>query len=394
MEQTITQVAPVSPPAKDPVDEATEFVVSRKDLLEELTELQGVVERKTAIPILCNILMQTSGQVLQLTATDLDLSLRTACPARVKKQGVCTVPARKLYEYVRLLTDGDITIKTLDNSWVQIRSGRSHTKMVGLTRANFPHLPLFPKESAIQLEADILRNLISKTIFSISTEESRYTLNGALLVLRPQGITMVATDGHRLAQVEYAKPNTTFTRESRILIPKKALAEVSAILSSSPVDHVLFAEDDSTLFFVIGNRLLTSRRLTGTFPNYEAVLPRDNTNKVVVHRDEFSSAIRRVAQFSDERSNAIRIRLGKDELRVSSSTAEAGESEDVVQTTYQGDATLMGFNAQYLLEFLKVVGSASVRLEFKGGQTASELRPDEPTPGDYTYRYVVMPLRI
>jgi DNA polymerase-3 subunit beta len=394
MEQTGPQTVPASRPAQSENAEATEFAVSRQDLLDELTQLQGVVERKTTIPILCNILMQTNGQVVHLTATDLDLSLRTSCPARVKTQGTCTIPARKLYDYVRLLPDGDINIKVLENSWTQLRCGRSHTKMVGLPRANFPSLPLLPKDSVIKLEADVLRNLISKTIFAISQEESRYTLNGALLVLKPQSITMVATDGHRMAHAEYAKPKTPVTQEVKILVPKKALAEVNSLLASSPVDHILFAKDDSSLFFVIGNRLLTSRQLTGTFPNYDAVLPRDNTNKVVVQRDEFSAAIKRVAQFSDERSNAIRIRLGKDELKLSSSTVEAGESEDLIQTTYSGDATLIGFNSQYLLEFLKAVGSTGVRLEFKGPQTAGELRPDDAAASDYTYRYVVMPLRV
>ena len=145
---------------------------------------------------------------------------------------------------------------------------------------------------------------------------------------------------------------------------------------------------------MIGSRLLTSRQLTGTFPNYEAVLPRDNANRVVLQREEFSLAIRRVAQFSDERSNAVRIRLGKDELKVSSSSVEIGESEDTVETAYSGDPILIGFNSQYLLDFLKVVGSASVRFEFKNAQTAGELRPEEADPGNCTYRYVVMPIRV
>src|SRR5437870_10214514 len=163
---------------------AMEIIVSRNDLLHELTATQGVVERKTTIPILSNFLFEAAGDKLAITATDLDLSLRTACAAKVKKEGSCTVPARKLYDYVKLLGEGDISIKLLENHWVQIRSGRSNTKMVGMARANFPALPAFPSESAIQVPAQVLRNLIAKTIFAISNEESRYTLNGALLVLK------------------------------------------------------------------------------------------------------------------------------------------------------------------------------------------------------------------
>ncbi len=396
METSVTQAVPDTPSPKPPAEEATEFVVSRKDLLEELTQIQGAVDRRTTVPILSHILLQAGGNVLQLTATDLDISLRSACRATVKKPGVCAIPGRKLFDYVKLLPEGELTIKTLDNSWIQIRSGRSHTKMVALPRRNFPRLPLFPKESAMTFDADVVRNLIAKTIFAISKEESRYTLNGALLVVKPQSITMVATDGHRLARAEYKTPITPASQENeiRILIPHKALAELASLLMSSPVAQIHFAKDNTTLFFVVGSRLLTSRQLTGTFPNYEAVLPRDNTNRVVLQREEFSLAVRRVAQFSDERSNAVRIRLGKDELKVSSSSVEIGESEDTVETAYSGDPLLMGFNSQYLLDFLKVVGSASVRFEFKNAQTAGELKPEEADPGNCTYRYVVMPIRV
>src|SRR5947209_6846774 len=293
-----------------------EITVSRAELLKELTATQGVVERKTTIPILSNFLFEAGGDKLSITATDLDLSLRTSCPAKVKKEGSCTIPARKLYDYVKLLGDGDISIKLLENHWVQIRSGRSNTKMVGMARSNFPALPLFPAESALQLPAQVLRQLIGRTIFSISNEESRYTLNGALLVLKPESLTMVATDGHRLAHIEHSNSKLAVSGEMRVLIPKKAMAELSTLLSVADAPTIDFAKDESTLFFRVGGRLLTSRQLTGQFPNYEAVLPRDNNKSVTIHCDELSAAIQRVAQFADERSNAIRMRVEKDRKSV------------------------------------------------------------------------------
>ena len=371
-----------------------EISISKNDLLKELTATQGVVERKTTIPILSNFLFEAGGDKLSITATDLDLSLRTSCPAKVKKEGSCTIPARKLYDYVKLLGDGDISIKLLENHWVQIRSGRSNTKMVGMARANFPALPLFPAESALQLPAQVLRQLIGKTIFSISNEESRYTLNGALLVLKPESLTMVATDGHRLAHVEHNGTKLPVSGELKVLVPKKAMAELSTLLNSSDAQTVEFAKDEATLFFRIGGRLLTSRQLTGQFPNYEAVLPRDNNKFVTVHCDELSAAIQRVAQFADERSNAIRMRVEKNELKVSSSNTETGESEDSIEVAYTGDPMVIGFNSQYLLEFLKVVGTGDVRFEFKDAQTAGQLRPDEAADSEYRYRYIVMPMRI
>ena len=371
-----------------------EISVSKNDLLKELTATQGVVERKTTIPILSNFLFEATGDRLSITATDLDLSLRTSCPSKVKKEGSCTIPARKLYDYVKLLADGEISIKLLENHWVQIRSGRSNTKMVGMARANFPALPLFPAESALQLPAQVLRQLIARTIFSISNEESRYTLNGALLVLKPESLTMVATDGHRLAHIEHGGTKLPVSGELKVLVPKKAMAELSTLLNSSDAQTVEFAKDESTLFFRIGGRLLTSRQLTGQFPNYEAVLPRENNKFVSVHCDELSAAIQRVAQFADERSNAIRMRVEKNELKVSSSNTETGESEDSIETAYTGDPMVIGFNSQYLLEFLKVVGSGDVRFEFKDAQTAGQLRPDEAADSEYRYRYIVMPMRI
>ncbi len=392
MEQSATQPAISAATSAAPAASATEFIVSRQDLLKELSELYKVVQRKATVPILVNILVHATGNVLALTATDLDLSLRTVCPARVKKEGSCTIPAHKLYEYVRLLEDGDIAIRVLENHWIQVRSGRSHTRMVGLAPESFPKLPLFPSESAIKLESRVLRNLIARTMFAITSEESRYILNGGLLLLKPQGITMVATDGHRLAHAECSK--SQFAKEVRIIVPKKALAHLCVLLNSSRVEQIQFAQDDSTLFFAIGNRLLACRQLAGRFPNYEAVLPRDPKGTAVLPKDELFTAIQRVAQFSDERSNSVRIRLEKNEFKISSSNAETGESEDVVQTSYAGESALMAFNSQYLLDFLKVVESSSVRLEFKDAQSASELKPEESVEDDCAYRYVVMPVRV
>jgi DNA polymerase-3 subunit beta len=263
--------------------------------------------------------------------------------------------------------------------------------MVGMARANFPGLPLFPASGMVKIPSQTLRSMIGKTIFAISSEESRYTLNGGLMVLKPESITMVATDGHRLAHIE---TNENFGKigEMKTLVPKKAMAELNSLLQNTDADVIEFAKDESTLFFRIGQRLLTSRQLTGQFPNFEAVLPKDNNKSVTVRRDEFSNAIQRVAQFADERSGAIRVRLEKNELKVSSSSTEAGESEDSIDTAFTGDPLTIGFNSAYLLDFLKAADSEDVRLELKDPQSAGQLRPDDNE--QYKYRYIVMPMRI
>src|SRR5579884_700125 len=371
-----------------------EITVSKFELLRELAVTQGVVERKTTIPILSNYLFEAGGDRLSLTATDLDLSLRTSCNAKVKKEGSCTIPARKLHDYVKLLPDADITIKLLENHWVSIRCGRSNTKMVGMARSNFPSLPAFPTAGVVQIPAQVLRGLIAKTGFATASEESRYTLNGALMVLKPESITMVATDGHRLAHIERAGEKFDgVSGEMKTLVPKKCMDELRALVDAAEdVETIEFAKDESTLFFRIGPRLLTSRQLTGQFPNYEAVLPKDNSKSITLHGDDLGAAISRVAQFADERSRAVRLKLDKGEVKLSASSTESGESEDSLETDYNGESLTIGFNAQYITDFLKAVGSGDVRLELKDAQSAGQLRPADSE--DYKYRYIVMPMRI
>jgi len=373
---------------------AMEISVSKFELLKELTATQGVVERKTTIPILSNFLFEAANDRLAITATDLDLSLRTSCAAKVKREGACTIPARKLFDYVKLLGDGDISIKLLENHWVNIRSGRSNTKMVGMARANFPGLPAFPSTGSLKIPAQTLRNMIGRTIFAISNEESRYTLNGGLLVLKPESITMVATDGHRLAHIEKTGDQFDVSGENKTLVPKKAMSELYSLLQNTDVELIDFAKDESTLFFRIGERLLTSRQLTGQFPNYEAVLPRETGKAVVVHGGDLNTAIQRVAQFADERSRAIRLKLDKNELKISSSSTEAGESEDSIETAYSADPLTIGFNSEYLIDFLKAASGGEVRLEFKDAQSAGQMRPEDGSDDGFKYRYVVMPMRI
>ena len=240
-----------------------------------------------------------------------------------------------------------------------------------------------------------LKTLINRTIFAISNEESRYTLNGALLVIKAESLAMVATDGHRLSFVE--KTNETLegvSGEKRVLIPRKALHELEQLLSASDAAKVEFADDEHTLYFRVGHRTLSTRKLSGQFPNFEAVMPRDNTRFAVVRSSELASAIQRVAQFADERSGAIRLRLEGNELKISSSSTESGESEDTIDTPYDGEPIMVGFNSGYILEFLKALSNeGEVRLEFKDSQSAGQMRPEDPE-AEYKYRYVLMPMRI
>src|SRR3989441_4366415 len=257
-----------------------EFSVTKSALLNELTTSQGVVERKTTIPTLSNLLGEAREGRVTITATDLELSVRTSCEAKVKKEGAGTIPAKKLLELVRLLPEGEIKFKLLENHWVEIVSDKKKYKMVGMAKENFPALPAMP-HVLVKIPAAVLEGLISKTKFAISMEESRYTLNGGLLILKPDTLAMVATDGHRLALAETDHKLAGLNGEVKVLIPKKAMDEVEKLLSAAGADAQMdFAKDESHLFFQVGHRLLISRILTGQFPNYEAVLPRDNNKSV------------------------------------------------------------------------------------------------------------------
>ena len=369
------------------------FTVHRSELLAELSAALGTVDQKSTVPILTSVLLEArENQKLLITSTDLVGSLRTFCSAAVRVPGSCAVPARKLYDYVRLLPDGDIQLWQLENGWVQVRSGRSNTRMVGMGREKFPTLPLFPGTSATRISAKLLKLLIHRTTFAISADESRYTLNGALLEIKPGSVRMVATDGHRLACLD-AQDNTVAVKtEIRALVPRKALITLSSLLNTGEGDEASFAQDDSTLFFGIGQRLFTSQRLSGQFPNYDAVMPRDLARSVEMPAQDMLRALQRVSQFADDRSRSVRLRLEADVLRISSMHESCGESEDTIAVSYAEDPLNLRFNAEYLLDFAKVAGTGNVRLHFKGPDQAGEFRPVEPD-ATHTYRYVVMPMR-
>lgn len=369
-----------------------EFTVGKTDLVRELSLSQGMVERKTTIPILSNVLLEAHGDRVTLTATDLELGIRCSCPARVKKEGAGTIPARKLLDYVRLLPDVDLTVKFMDNHWANLSCGRAKSRIAGMSRESFPELPQMP-EAIAEIPVKQLASMISRTIFAISMEESRFTLNGALLLLKDNGMTMVATDGHRLAFVTNPSTNGGY-KSFRALIPRKAMGEIVKLADEGDAAaKVVFAGDDNHLFFKFGERLLITRKLTGNFPDYERVLPQENNHIAKLAKTDIRSAIERVAQFADERSRAIRVQFTEGEVKVFSSSAETGESEESVPGEYAGPDMEIGFNAQYLLDFLRAIPQDHVNFAMKDQKSAGEMQPSADALNDQ-YRYVIMPMRI
>ncbi|HKO42990.1 MAG TPA: DNA polymerase III subunit beta [Pyrinomonadaceae bacterium] len=369
-----------------------QFVVSKQNLQKELGYVQGVVEKKNTIPVLSNILIESVGDgTIRLTGTDLDVTIRCDMDAEdIKTPGSICVQARKLFEIARLLPDAPVTFKKESNDWVTVTCDKSRFKMVGVSKEAFPEVPSF-KSAPTKIPAGIIKAFIDRTIFAITQEESRYTLSGAKFMLDDKGARMVTTDGHRLAYVEKKGVSKDGTDAIDTLIPRKTLAELTK-LTAGEEGEISLGMDGNHIFFEVGTRLLISRMLYGQFPNYEMVMPKNNDKEVQFDSGLLNQAIRRVALMADERSHAIRFHLGANELVISSQNAEEGEANETIQTDYAGEETDIGFNAQYLQEFLNVVGDSAVKFEFKDGNSQAQLRPAD--GGDYDYKYIVMPMRI
>jgi DNA polymerase-3 subunit beta len=371
-----------------------EFTVRKTDLVRELSLTQGVVEKRTTIPILSNVLIEARPDHIVLTATDLELGIRCSCPGVVAKEGAGTLPARRLLDYVRLLPDVDISFKFLENYWAAVNCGRSRTRIAGMSRESFPELPPMPAPLA-EIPVHAVAGMIARTIFAISTEESRFTLNGALLLLDRGGAAMVSTDGHRLAYVEVTTDVMGLANPFRALLPRKAMSELLKLgQDAAPGATVRFAAEENHLFFELGDRMLITRKLTGSFPDYERVLPKESKVTVSLNRDEVRAAIERVAQFADERSHAMRIQLEHGEVRFYSSASEAGESEEAVPADYDGSTFEIAFNANYILDFLRATTSERICLGLRDPHSAAEISPAGQEEDSYRYRYVLMPMRI
>jgi len=371
-----------------------EVVVSRDALLAEVAAAQAISSQRTTIPILSNLLIEAHDGILKISASNLEQTLTTKAPAKVKKAGVATVPARKLYDYLKLLPPGDISIKLLDNAWIRIQAGRSNTKMVGMARDSYPAIPTIGSLPKVTISTTTLRSLIGHTISAVSSEESRYTLTASLLLLEPNKVSMVSTDGTRLALAEKDETLEGVTAPQKLLVPYKAMQDLASLLASTKSDTVEIAEGDTTLHVVIGDREYTSRKKTGSFPNYLAVIPQSNTNRVILRTVDVERSVRRVAQFTDQKSSGVKLELGANTLKISASTTESGESEDTIDAPYASDQILIKLNSDFILDFCKVVGSlGEVTLSFKDGKSAALLEPQAENR-DVRFKLVLMPMRV
>ena len=367
-----------------------EIVVRKNDLLKELSLLQGIVERKNTIPILANVLLDATKDGISLLATDLDVALRSKCDATVVKPGTLTLPAKKLFEIVNALPDTEIRIQEdKGGKSVTITADRFESRMQTLPASEFP-TPASETDTAVaSLPGSALKRMISHTRFAITSEDTRYFLNGAQLVLAPDSMSMVATDAHRLAFVRVME-SPGKAAKSEVLLPRKTLNEVARLIDGA--DSIEFSQGENHLFFRAGSRLLISRKIDANFPAYERVIPKSNDKSIEFDRDRLAAAVRRVRLLSNERSKAVKFAIGKDQVEITSSTPEVGEAHEVLPVDYNGAAMQICFNADYVDNFLSVVETETITLEFKDEMSQAVVKPIGAEGYDYTY--VIMPMRI
>ena len=374
-----------------------ELSIRKSDLLRELQLFQGIVERKNTIPILANVLIEANGEsTVQLVATDLEVGLRSRCPASVIRGGSLTIPAKKLYEIVRALPETDIRIQQGAKGAVKVAAEKFASRMQTLPREDFPKLPETGGGSPVSLPRQVLRKMVAKTQFAITGEDTRYFLNGGLFIVQPDKLTLVATDGHRLALVSAPREKAEGSKgedEVRAILPKKTLWELSRLLADGDED-IQYKCGENHLFFNVDGRQLISRMIDAQFPAYERVIPTGNDKQVEFERDRLASAIKRVALLSSERSRAIKFQINTGKVDITSSSPEVGEATETLSVEYDGVALEICFNAQYILDFLGVVDTDNVQLEFKDEMSQAVMRPVGTDNDGCDYTYVIMPMRV
>ena len=366
------------------------FTIDKNSLWRELALLQQTVaDKRNQMPALSHIRIEASGKrVVRLTGTDLDQTLTCETEGAVQQPGVCALPGRKLLEIVKHLPAAEVCFEGKEHDRMSVTCERAHFRLSGLNPQDLPSTPKF-KEAAAQLPADVVAQMIERTRFCITQEESRYTLSGAKFILRKKGVRMVATDGHRLALIDNRAVRSA--SEFDVLIPKQALAAV-ARLAALHEGAVGMQCDENHVYFEVGARYLVARLLAGVFPNYEMVLPKGNDHKVQFDCAELLQTVRRVAVMTETASRGVRLEFAANRLMVRAEEDEGGAAEETLDIKYDGEPTVIGINSNYLAEYLSVIGSGALLFEFKDARSAVLMRP----VGEAGYHSlnVIMPMNI
>ena len=369
------------------------IVCSKADLSRIISLAQSAASTKNVMPVLTNLLFEADKDSLTVTGTDLELGVRIKTNLEVAQAGTATLPAKKLSELVKTFEEGDVEITVKDGVKAEIKSGRATIKLTGVPAEDYPSFPAYRKEKSLSLSSKVFLDMIRRAAFSVSMDETRYILQGALLQSDGKKACMVTTDGHRLSYIEYAlaTPQGAASPQEAVsaVVPGKALLELSRVLEPKD-DLVTVYFTENQIFFEVGDITVFSRLLDGQFPNFEQVIPKKNEHSLVCEVAPLISVLNRMSPLASDKGNSVKFHLDEDGLQVTAATADVGEGSESLDVEYSGPAMTLAFNARYLLDALKALGSERMDLKLN-----TPLSPTLITPvgGSTVCRYVVMPMR-
>ena len=366
------------------------FTISREKLQEGLAAVASAVPSKTTLPVLANLLVQTTEKGIRISGTDLDIAVSTEVTADVEAAGAITIPARKLSEIARELPPAPVKISAAGDQRITLECGRSKFKLLGLPKSEFPSFPAVKFEKALRIPSGDLQKLISHTAFAASTEESRPILNGVLWELRPEHMRMVATNGHRLAKMD-VPVKTASAPSSDLIIPPKALEQIRRLFPAE--EELEVAQGENHLGFRSPFTAVYTRLIEGPYPSYDQVIPRDNDKYAIIDKVAFTGALKRMSVVASDQTHRIRLSFNSGMLKFSVSTPDLGEAQDELPVRYNGDPLDIGFNAAYLLEILRYMPTEEIRLTFKAPERAATIEP-EGWSDPAKYLCLLMPLRL
>ncbi len=375
------------------------FEMDKREFIKGLGLMQSVAGRKTTLPILSHILLEWEKNSLYLTGTDLETGIREELTAKIHQKGKASVSAKKLYEIVRELPEETIHIQKKDNQWITLQCGKSIFNLAGLDPEEFPSLPSYQEENFSAVSNRIIREMIEKTVFAASNEESRYHLNGVLFAQSKQGgkeiLRMVATDGHRLSLIDRENQKIRGIEEKGIVIPKKGVLEIKKIIGDRGGEEEMGIYFNGTHgFFKMGKSLTVIRLIDGEFPEYEQVIPKGNDKKLVMAKEKVVSSLKRVSTMASERMEGVKFSLKKNSVEMSSYHQDFGDAKEEVEVIYEGPPLQVGFNARYLIEALNVIDAEEILMELKDEGSPGILRPSSMTPGLSDQLCIIMPMRL
>ena len=375
------------------------FEIDKRDFIKALGLIQGVAGRKTTLPILSHILLEWKENSLFLSGTDLETAIREEVVAKIYQEGRASVSAKKLYEIVRELPDEMIHIKKKENAWITLQCGKSLFNLAGLDPEEFPSFPSYQEEGFSILSTRILREMIEKTSFAASNEESRYHLNGILLAQIKQGgkdvLRMVATDGHRLSLFDRENQKINGIDEKGMIIPKKGVLEVKRIIADRDGEEEMGVYFNSTHgFFKTGKSLTAVRLIDGEFPEYEQVIPKGNDKRITMVKERVVSSLKRVSTMASERIEGVKLSIKGNSLEMSTTHQDYGDAQEEVDVVYEGEPLQVGFNARYLMEAFNVIDSNEIVMELKDEGSPGIVRPFSSTTQSSNQICIIMPMRL